>query len=303
MPNLDLNLLTTLHALLQERSVTRAAQRLGLTQPTVSGTLSRLRRHFRDELLYRSGNSYHLTPLGVHLADRTGPALDEVHRVLAAQPQAEPASSTREFVLVTSDYGAVVVGPAIAADLSREAPHASLQMRQTDPTAFATDLDRLRAVDGVLMPHGWFSGAPHLDVFRDRWVCLVDVDNTTVGAELTVADLSRLPWASTAVDDRTGPMGMRSLIEAGVTPKVQTVVNSFLALPLLVVGTDRIALVPERVAAAISVPRLRVLECPLHTGPLIIALWWHPDLERDAEHAWLRGRIAAVAATLAGRPG
>lgn len=299
MPNLDLNLLTTLHALLQERSVTRAAQRLGLTQPTVSGTLSRLRRHFSDELLYRSGNSYHLTPLGMHLAERTGPALDGAHRVLAAQPLAEPATSTREFVIVSSDYGAVVFGPVLAADLSDEAPHARLHLRQTDPSQFATDLDRLRAVDGVLMPHGWFRGAPHIDVFRDRWVCLVDVENRTVGAELTVADLSRLPWASTSVDHRTDLMGMRSLIEAGVTPRVQTVVNSFLALPLLVVGTDRIALVPERVAYAVPLPRLRVLECPLHTGPMMVALWWHPDFERDAEHVWLRQRITSVAAALA----
>ena len=69
----------------------------------------------------------------MHLAERTGLALDGVHRVLAAQPLAEPATSTREFVLVTSDYGAIVVGPAIAADLSHEAPHASLHLRQTDP--------------------------------------------------------------------------------------------------------------------------------------------------------------------------
>lgn len=299
MPNLDLNLLTTLHALLQERSVTRAAHRLGLTQPTVSGTLARLRRHFKDELLYRSGNSYHLTPLGMHLAERTGPALDGVNRVLAAQPLAEPATSTREFVIVTSDYGAVVVGPAIAAELSREAPHAGLHMRQTDPTPFATDLDRLRAVDGVLMPHGWFRGAPHVDVFRDRWVCVVDAENRAVAAELTVDDLSRLPWASTSADHRTGPMGLRTLLEAGVTPRVQTAVNSFLALPLLVVGTDRIALVPERVAYAVPNPRLRVLECPLPTGPLVIALWWHPDFDRDAEHVWLRERLGTVAAALA----
>ncbi|WP_375423732.1 LysR family transcriptional regulator [uncultured Friedmanniella sp.] len=298
MANLDLNLLTTLHAVLQERSVTRAAHRLGLTQPTVSGTLARLRRHFNDELLYRSGNAYQLTTLGMHLAERTGLALDEVHRVLVAQPLAEPASSTREFVVVTSDYGAAVVGPALSADLLWRAPHASLHLRQISPGPFATDLDRLRAVDGVLMPHGWFHDAPHLDVFRDRWVCLVDGRNRTVGEELTVEDLDRLPWASLSVDLGTDPMGMRSLVEAGVNPRVQTVVNSFLALPLLVPGTDRIAMVPERVARAMPASGLRVLECPVSTGPLVVALWWHPQLERDAEHIWLRERIAAVGASL-----
>jgi DNA-binding transcriptional LysR family regulator len=299
VPTLDLNLLTALHALLQERSVTRAAERLGLTQPTLSGTLARLRRHFNDELLYRSGNSYDLTPLGVHLAERTGVALDGVHRVFAAQPGADPATSTREFVIVTSDYGAAVAGPAIAADLSRAAPNAGLRMRQADPAPFTTASDRLRAVDAVLMPHGYFRDLPHLEVFRDRWVCVVDIGNTAIGDELTVEDLSRLPWASTSVTPATGSMGMRTLIQAGVTPSVQAVVDaSFLAVPLLVAGTDRIALLPARLVALVDHPRLRVLECPVHVGPLVTALWWHPDYERDAEHAWFRDRIGAVAATL-----
>ena len=94
---LDLNLLVALDALLQQRSVTRAAAQMGLGQPALSASLARLRRHFGDELLHRVGNEYRLTPLAVELRARTAVALSGVDRVFSAQPSFDPASSTREF--------------------------------------------------------------------------------------------------------------------------------------------------------------------------------------------------------------
>src|ERR1700733_13882015 len=95
--SLDLNLLVSLDALLQQASVTRAANQMGLSQPALSASLARLRRHFDDELLTRVGNEYRLTPMALQLKELARVALSGVERVFTAQPAFDPASSTREF--------------------------------------------------------------------------------------------------------------------------------------------------------------------------------------------------------------
>src|SRR3954466_7494989 len=112
--SLDLNLLVSLDALLQERSVTRAAARMGLSQPALSASLARLRRHFGDELLARTGNEYRLTPLAAQLKPRVRLALEGVERVFTAQPEFDPSESTREFSVLLSDYASALLGSALA---------------------------------------------------------------------------------------------------------------------------------------------------------------------------------------------
>src|SRR5919202_1733449 len=128
LPNLDLNLLIALDALLEQRGVTRAAQQLGLSQPALSASLARLRRHFGDELLSRTGNEYRLTPLAAQLKPRVRLALEGVERVFTAQPEFDPAESTREFSVLLSDYACAVVGNELSELLGREAPRARLRL-------------------------------------------------------------------------------------------------------------------------------------------------------------------------------
>lgn len=101
--SLDLNLLLSLNALLQERSVTRAALRLGLSQPTLSGNLARLRRHYGDDLLTRVGNSYELTPLAERLTEHTAQALALADRIFQTGPDFDPARAEHQFTLVGTD--------------------------------------------------------------------------------------------------------------------------------------------------------------------------------------------------------
>ena len=135
LANLDLNLLVTLDALLRERNVTRTAEQLGVSQPAVSGALSRLRRHFGDQLLIRVGNRYELTPLAARVAALTGTALAGVRRVFDATSDFDPSDLDREFTLVSSDYAATVAGPLIARALAEKAPKARLRLQQTTPEA------------------------------------------------------------------------------------------------------------------------------------------------------------------------
>src|SRR3954467_15281366 len=134
LAGLDLNLLVSLDALLQERSVTRAAARMGLSQPALSASLARLRRHFGDELLTRVGNDYRLTPLAVQLKELARIALSGVERVFTAQPEFDPGSSTREFSLVVSDYVVALLGDTIAGLLPEEAPHPRLRFSANAPS-------------------------------------------------------------------------------------------------------------------------------------------------------------------------
>src|SRR5579863_7300856 len=104
LAGLDTNLVVALRALLTERNVTRAGQRIGLSQPAMSAALARLRRHFGDELLVRSGAGYELTPLGTVLLDRAVAACEMLERLFASQASFEPDNEEREFVILTSDY-------------------------------------------------------------------------------------------------------------------------------------------------------------------------------------------------------
>jgi DNA-binding transcriptional LysR family regulator len=298
LARLDLNLLVALDALLQERSVTRAAARLDLTQPTLSASLRRLRRHFGDDLLVRVGNRSEPTPLGTTLRPLVATALGVVSRVFAATPPVDPGSSSRQFTLVTSDYGASVAGRVLARALAREAPSMRVHLRQASPALYEPFDERLREVDGLLMPHGFLAPTvPHLDLYTDRWVVVTAADNQEVGDDIELADLGRLPWVATFSDTDSATAGWRHLQLLGVHVTVQVVVDSFLAVPLFLEGTDRIALLQERLARLLAERGgLRVLPCPFDVVPLVQALWWHPVYDRDPEHVWLRDRLVAVLA-------
>ena len=181
LANLDLNLLVSLDALLEQRSVTRAAQQLGLSQPALSASLARLRRHFGDELLSRVGNAYRLTPLAGQLKPRVRLALDGVERVFSAQPDFDPAESTREFSVLVSDYGCAVLGDTLAQLLGEEAPSARLRLAHNTPGAVDQAQQTLLSTDLLVLPHGFVTDLPHADLHRDRWVLVVSADNAGVG--------------------------------------------------------------------------------------------------------------------------
>jgi DNA-binding transcriptional LysR family regulator len=293
--NLDLNLLLALDALLTERNVTRAAERLGLSQPAVSAALGRLRRHFGDELLLRTGNRYELTPLAQQLSTRTTPALAGVQRVFDASTEFDPATSEREFTIMISDYAATVFGDRLVTMLANDAPGIRLRFQQTDTTLIDHALEILRSVDGLILPHGFLTDIPSTNLFEDTWVCVVSKDNDEVGAELTMADLTRLHWLVTFELPTAYTSAARQLRMMGVEPQVQVVVDSFLAVPFLVAGTSRVALLQRKLASRFAeTAGVRVLPCPWDVIPVKEAFWWHPVLRHDPGHTWLRHILRTV---------
>ena len=288
--NLDLNLLLSLDALLRERNVTRAARVLGLSQPSVSSGLARLRRHFDDELLHRTGNRYQLTPLAEQLAPRVEVALSSLRRVFDSSPDFDPATADREFTIVVSDYAAAVFGDQLATALARESPGARLRLQEQSAYSVDHALELLRTVDGMVLPHGFITDIPVLDLHEDTWVCVVSSDNNEVGDSLTLEQLGRLPWVVTYNAPTAFTPALRQLRMIGVEPRVQVVVESFVAVPFLVAGTNRVALLQGRLAARLAnAAGVRMLPCPWDVVPLKEAFWWHPSLRADPAHLWLRG--------------
>lgn len=292
LARLDLNLLVALDALLQERSVTRAAERMGLSQPAVSAQLGRLRRHFHDELLARAGNQYRLTPLASQLKERVRVALSGAERVFAAEPDFDPASSTREFTLLMSDYGIAVLGQEIAALLAAEAPGTRLRFPANTPRMVDAAAQVLVNTDLLVIPHGFVADLPHHDLYRDEWVCLVAADNADVGESLTVEQLETMPWVATFHGPTASTPAARQMRMLGIEPRVQVVTETFLTVPALVAGTNRVALLQRRLADGMSGELgVRALPCPFEAGPLVEAMWWHPMYDEDPEHRYLRDLV------------
>lgn len=299
--NLDLNLLVTLDVLLREQNVTRAAEHLGLSQPAVSAALGRLRRHFGDELLVRRGNRYEATPLALRLAERTPPALASVTKVFDAAPEFDPGSMDREFTLIVSDYAAAVLGPVLVAVVAEQAPGVRIRLQQTTPYAVDHAADSLRTVDGIVLPHGFLRDFPHVDLYEDTWVCLVDAANEQVGAALSHEDLRTLPWVVLFNLPTAFAPAAQQLRVAGIEPIVDVVVDSFLCMPFLVAGSRRLALIQARLADRLGgLLDLRVLASPIEPVPLKEAFWWHPMYRDDPAHLWLRAALADAAERLTG---
>jgi len=295
--SLDLNLVLALRALLEERSVTRAGQRIGLSQPAMSAALARLRRHFGDELMARDGGQYELTALGRALLDRTATACDLLERLFSSQAGFEPAREEHEFTILASDYAVTIFGTELARVIHAEAPGIRLRFRQAHENVTENTAALLSTADGLLMPHGVISGFPAVELFTDRWVFVVARDNPDVGDRLTLAHLAQLPWVTY---QRTyDAPAVRQLAMIGIEPRVEVSADTFQALPFLVAGTRRVALVQSFLASRLTgVADVRVMEAPYAAVPLQEAMWWHPAHTYDAAHIWLRDTAARVGAAI-----
>lgn len=310
LSRLDLNLLVALDALLTERSVTRAAERLHLSQPALSSSLARLRTHFGDQILARRGNTYELTPFAVRLAEHTAAALEAARRVFESQATWSPEESTREFSIYGSDYGFVTVGSVVSRLAAERAPGVRFRFMLHNPTIVEDAASKLRSVDGMIIPHGPLSDHPYVDLWHDDWVAVVSTENDAVGDALTMPQLAELPWVMTYQTRSAFTSAGRQVQQLGIEPHVEVIVESFLSMTHFIAGTPRVGVIQTAIAPlAVRAGGVRVVRLPFDPTPLTNALWWHPVHGRDPEHAWMRdlfveaGRIVDAGAHVAEAPG
>ncbi|HTY71564.1 MAG TPA: LysR family transcriptional regulator [Actinomycetes bacterium] len=286
---LDLNLLPTLHALLETRNVTRAGERLHLSQPATSSALSRLRRHFDDELLVRVGREMQLTPLAQTLLPLVTEALVQVERTFDVRLEFDASTSDRRFRVRASDYATCMVNEPLRRLLSLEAPGVSVQFTPQSPDRLAsgtTDADLLVA------PVGYGVTGPHDVVLRDHFVAVVSRQHAALTADCDVVSLlADLPHAVGTFGDDVVTPADRLMEQLDIPRKVAATVPGLLALPMLVIGTDLIALIPNRLARRFDhLDELMILEVPgSMSTPLVEAIFWDPSRTADAALQWLRG--------------
>ena len=296
----DLNLLITLRALLEEENVTHAGSRLGLSQPSMSIALGRLRRHYKDELLVRNGRGYCLTPLARALLPSVTESLRLVDGAFGRTETFVPGKSDQVFRLLLSDYAVTVLIDPLLRRVREEAPMAGLKLSPI-PADMQENDRGLRDHDLLIGPLGFaFPGESEV-LFRDRWVCIVDPANSRLrDGWLSLDDIDALPHAAAFLGHSGLNPADRVLDELGVRRRVQVKVAGLLPLPFVVAGTDLVAIVPERLARRVaSMAGVLVVEPPFGQVDLIEAVWWHPARSADPALCWLRGVLKDTAAGLA----
>ncbi len=290
----DLNLLQPLLALLEERHVTRAADRLALSQPAMSRALQRLRRHFGDELLVRGPDGYSLTPRAERLRDQMATVVTDLNQLFATE-SFDPATAAQAFRLGVSDYTIAAFGPALVREILLQSPNSTVTCAALDARAF----EKLDAGSLDLVIYG--RGAPdryssqHL--FTDRFVCVVAADHALARRKSASAvSLSQyLRWPHLSID--IGQPGVDRALEAHNTARRIAVVMPYHVLGTSILpGTDLVLTVPARLALQFAHPRrTRVLDAPRELGGVQFHAVWHPRLDEDPSQSWLRGIVRTVA--------
>ncbi|WP_457964681.1 LysR family transcriptional regulator [Arthrobacter sp. D1-29] len=299
MKNLDLNLLPQLQVLLELRNVSRAAERLQLSQPATSAAMARLRRHFDDELLVRNGRTYDLTPFAQALVPLVDEAMLHIRRATRVRSGFDAATSEREFVIAASDYAsALMVGP-LRGILQQEAPNVAVDFVPT--AGIQGKLADYSRLDLLVGPTGYHMQGTSKQLFRDSFVAVLDAGNQLLQQpQLTLEDLTRVPHAVGYFGEGISTPADRLFESRGLQRRAAAVVAGFLSLPLLVEGTDLAALVPRMLAArAQRGANIAVLEFSEEgEASLVEAMYWHPSQTEDPASIWLRSVVQRACSRL-----
>jgi DNA-binding transcriptional LysR family regulator len=296
----DLNLLLPLKVLLEEGNVTRAGHRLDLSQPAMSAALARLRRRFDDELLVRAGRDYELTPLARDLLPEVQHAVRLMARALQLEDEFDPASTERSFRLAMSDYAIAVVHEPLVRLVTAAGPGIRLVIEHLGPDARSSDRVLLDH-DALIAPLGFGFPGESRPMWRDRMVLVVDRANPRlVDGVLSMAALAELPHAVASFGPGVLTPADRAFGELGINRRIALTVAGFLPLPFVIVGTEMVALVPQKLALAhvLAGSRIVMVDPPFDEVVLAEGYWFARDRLSDPAHRWLFARFDELAEEL-----
>lgn len=282
LASVNLNLLVPLLALLEERSVTRAAERVGLSQPAMSHALTRMRRMLGDDLVVRQGTGVTLTPRALELLGPLRSALQQTARVVNF-PSFDPATDQRVITVAMTNSTAFVIGPRLMRQVAERAPHAVLRLRTIAVPSEATFSDQ--GVDVVLMSEGHFSPYPRERLYDDRCVVVASADTPPEASALDL--LTTQPHIVVDTERRVFPYSV--LEDKGIPYRVGQFSSDYLLVPFLVARAGGVALLRHRVAATMrTLADLRIEEFPFPLPGLGIDMVWNPRLSDQYFVEWLR---------------
>jgi len=295
----DLNLLPVLLVMMEERNVTRAAERLGITQPALSNALNRLRETLNDPLFIRERYGMRPTPKAEQLAQVVGAALSSIDKVILGQQDFDPLNATRLFTLAPNSYVEFIMMPAILARLRSCAPGIRLRL-----TPFGNDVTETGVISGNTdMVLGRIVEPPdnlvvqHL--INEGLACVIRADHPLVGENLSAEQYEQLKHVNVLPPGRMRAGLYQALEQRGLRRQVAVSVTHFLAVPEMIAVTDYCATLPRLICQHLSRDqRLRIVPAPVDLGTFPVEMGWHARYRDDPAHRWFRTLITETAQSL-----
>lgn len=295
----DLNLLPVFVALMEERSVTRAASRLGITQPALSNSLNRLRDMLRDPLFIRERYGIKPTQLAEDIAPAIEAALAQLDEIVVHQQDFDPADAEHQFLIAPNSYAELVLMPALVARLREQAPGIRLRM-----IPFGNDLAETGVMSGTTaMVLGRIVDPPDNLVVQhlmdDGLACVVRHGHPDVGDNLSRDEYESLKHVNVLPPGRIRAGLFEALGKQNLKREVAVSVTHFLAVPEMIAVTDYCATLPILICRGLERdPRLKVLPAPVDLGTFPVELAWHVRYRHDPAHKWLRSTLIETARSL-----
>ncbi|CAN3131356.1 LysR family transcriptional regulator [Mycobacterium sp. smrl_JER01] len=286
----DLNLVPVLAVLLDERHISRAAGRLGLSQPATSRALQRLRSLLGDPLLIRERDGYRLTARAEVLRGQLEGVLPALETLLAPD-EFDPAAETTAIHLAGTDFAVHAYGPAICDRLLRQSPASSVRFHSWRYDSMAQQIHHGTAELGL------FGGYTPSDLSTaelpaEQFVCVVDIEHPSTGPALTLAEYCRLRHLVVDVTDGIQPDVDLPLHARDIRRSAVITVPYHSTVPLVLAGTDLVATIPARLARQWpGAHRVRILGAPKEIRRLPYRMVWHPAYDNDSRHRWLRSTV------------
>ncbi|MFZ4834763.1 LysR family transcriptional regulator [Rouxiella sp. Mn2063] len=293
--NIDLNLLKLFDALVKERSVTRAGQQLGLSQPAASRALGRLRNLLNDKLWVRTAQGLELTPRAAALVGPVAKLLEDA-RSIVAPTQFDPAQATGRFSIAAIDHITLLLMPSLIARLTTLAPGMDLEI----PPSLGDNVE-LVAQGNVDIAIGVYEQLParfhQRALFDEGLVCVVRRGHPVIAAGMTLERFAELSHILVIITGHGESIVDMALAQHGLSRRVAVRLPHFLAAPALVAESDMVLSIPRRLAQhlALSMP-IEVLELPLETGIYTPSMIWHERRHEEPSHMWLRKQLVEICA-------
>ncbi len=293
--DLDLNLLKVFGAMLRARSVTVAADMLGMSQPAMSYSLKNLRRTFNDPLFVRTAKGMEPTPLALRMSEAVETALQHIRKVTDYSERFEPETTPHEFRVFVSDAVAVQILPKVFQRLRETAPRVKLTVLTLPWEQIPEALQSGKIALAVGSLPGLISGYYQQRLLSDRYVCLVRADHPEIGATLSARQFRAAQHALLTGIGLSHLVIEKVLEKQGLAANVLMRIPYSLAAPPLVVGSDLVVTVPASVAEAFAGwPNLRVLPVPIPIPNYEVRQYWHERYHTDSANKWLRGLFAEI---------
>jgi DNA-binding transcriptional LysR family regulator len=293
----DLNLLRVLVAIGDAGAVSRAAVRLGISQPSASAALARLRQYFDDPLFVRSPGGMAPTPRGAEVVVAAREVLHRVERTLRPDARFDPARAHRPFAFALSDVGEMVFLPRLTHALAQTSPDTPIRSVSLRPDA----LDEAMGGGDVDLAIGYF---PDLKpprygqqmLFTHHFVCLLRAGHRLQGNRLTLSEFLSLQHVVVQSEGRTQEILDAHLEAQGVSRRVALVTPHFLSIPRLIARSDLVVTVPHAVGIAYGRPEygLKAIDLPFRSPRIELHQHWHRKFQKDARNVWLRALVARL---------